>query len=100
MNRITAAIERAATALASVPAEGIAKCEKSATITPVEYRTYQDWRALAQANGILTHEESQTLYGILDSGPTAFAAHSLAARIVCLKSLSELAPRRAMAGAY
>ena len=81
--------------------EQIAGAEKTAIIEDRdEWTVFQNWRARAQAGDIITYAESNTLYLLLgtdyagkDSNNGFSDEADLAARMVALHTLSEIAQR-------
>lgn len=94
MNRITnayALIERRYSILTR-DERARADAAAGAELQPVEIAAYNDARALAQASGRLSHDESASLYAVL--GPNGWTSEATTPRrIVYLKTVAELMAR-------
>ena len=70
-NRVRQSIERIEAMMAEKP-DAEAKLEASfARLSRLEYRAYQEAKSRAQASGVLSFEEAQTVYRILVDWGTA-----------------------------
>lgn len=65
-------------------------------ITTGEYITFQNVRAAAQAGGLLSFEESQSLYEYLGESHRAFNAQEIAIKLVVTKVITVLMPKLGM----
>ena len=85
-NRILEAIDRAETAIASHPGSAEKLARSLASLTPAEMAVYQERKSLAQASGLLTHGEAQTVYAILGDWDGA----SIAQRMTVTQLMGQL----------
>jgi hypothetical protein len=90
MNRIVAAFERMEKQVTAAGPGALDRLPAGALdVTPADVARFNDWRALAQAGGRITHDESMSLYAVCGAaGWTADA--SPARRMVYLKTMQEL----------
>lgn len=71
--------------------EQLASVEATAQIDDfAEYAAYQEAKTWAHASGRIPLPVANDLYFMLGSGPDDFGTRPLAARVVCLKALSEI----------
>ena len=95
MNRIVNAIEGLKTRIANLnDAAAMRRLETAASISFDEYTTFQNVKSEMQAGGVITYDEAVTIYEILGSGPEAFKRHTLAERIIVIKTMQELMAAR------
>lgn len=91
MNRILQAIADVNSKMSGLAADKLTVADEAAVLTFKEWAAMNDARALAQASGTITYDESQTLADILGiATPTTFAGATLAQRIVAMKCCQEL----------
>lgn len=55
-----------------------------------EWSLFQDTKSLAQASGVLSHDEAQTIYAILGSSPEHFNASDAGTKAVLTRIFAQL----------
>lgn len=96
MNRVLSSIDRMEKQIKSRIAEGITteqeieKTNKLLDLSPEEHSIFQTKKSLAQQNGILTLDESMTVYNLLGESVTVFNKQPVHIKAVLTKLFSEL----------
>lgn len=97
-NRVADAIEAVAARLSDIPESRQFAMRKGFTISADELRIFQQWKSLAQSEGLLTLDEALTVYAALGEEYTVRDVYgwpidvSLAQRTVVLKLMTEIGP--------
>jgi len=100
MNRITAMIEKMKKQVEGriaggvVTAEKVAETHKALDMDIVEYCKFQEYKTLAVAEGTLTPEEGQVVYGLLGNTPEHFNGQPVHVKAVLTQLFKELLGRR------
>jgi hypothetical protein len=92
-NRIILAVERMQAQIAAHPEADLGKAASACALTPVDVATFNETRAWAQASGVLSHDESVSLWAILGPGGWREDA-TLAGKIALMKTMQELLSAR------
>lgn len=101
MNRVTAMIQRQEKRCADRLAQGIItqaqveKLHKELDMDMHEYCRFQELKSLAFAEGKLSLEEAETIYGFLGTVPEDFNKHSVGVKATLTQIFSELLGRSA-----
>ena len=91
MNRILRSITDLNSRMSGIPADKLAIVDEAASLTFDEWAAMNDARVIAQASGVISYDESQTLADILGiATPATFKDATLAQRIVAMKCCTEL----------